>query len=157
MTCGSCSGHGRCVGINDLNRLYSPAVAFTGSWTGTTLTVSHMSSGEIFVGQSILGDGINQGTKIASLGSGTGGKGTYVLSTAQLASGTNVFLTSNDPYDNWDASSGAACVCDYGYTGSACEMRKIFLNRQIDYYVSHSENTLIFFRFFCIHRNVSER
>lgn len=129
VTCGTCSGHGRCVGIKDLNTLYSPPVMFTASWSGTVLTVTSVTSGHLSVGQSISGEGMMEGTTITALGTGTGGIGTYDISSAQLANRNNVLLKSFDPYDLWDSQNTASCVCDMGYTGSACEMRKIYLRR----------------------------
>lgn len=55
------------------------AAAFTGSVNGNVLTVTAVSSGTIAVGSALSGTGIPGGTIIASLGSGTGGTGTYNL------------------------------------------------------------------------------
>jgi hypothetical protein len=107
-----------------LNTLYSPPVTFTASWTGTVLTVTAVSSGYLFVGQSISGTGITEGTTITAFRTGAGNVGTYDISAAQLANGNGVVLTSSDPYNLWDTSNVASCVCDMGYTGPACEMSK---------------------------------
>ena len=56
---------------------------FTGSINGTTLTVSSVSSGTIAVGQSLSGYGVLAGTSITALGSGSGGKGTYTVSSSE--------------------------------------------------------------------------
>lgn len=66
---------------NPLN-VISGAV-FTGSVTATTLTVSAVTSGTLAVGQMLLGTGVTEGTLITSLGSGTGGTGTYGVSVSQ--------------------------------------------------------------------------
>lgn len=58
-------------------------VNFTGSISGTVLTVSAVSFGTIQVGQVILGSGVTTGTTITSLGSGTGGTGTYNINSSQ--------------------------------------------------------------------------
>ena len=64
---------------------------FTGSVSGTTLTVSSFTSGtdapftngfDLVVGQTVSGLGIPAGTTIVAQGTGTGGTGTYVLSAA---------------------------------------------------------------------------
>lgn len=68
----------------------------TFSGTGSpTITVTSITSGSLFVGQSVSGIGIPTNTTIASLGTGTGGIGTYVLSSTASASGTNITLTGN--------------------------------------------------------------
>jgi hypothetical protein len=65
-------------------RISSPANAvFTGSTSGTTLTVSSMSSGTIAVGQSLYGIGVSAETVITALGTGTGGVGTYTINLSQ--------------------------------------------------------------------------
>lgn len=57
--------------------------AFTGSIAGSTLTVTQMSLGTIAVGATLFGVGVTAGTTITALGSGTGGVGTYTVSTPQ--------------------------------------------------------------------------
>jgi hypothetical protein len=62
----------------------SPASAvFTGSTSGTTLTVASVSSGTIAVGQSLFGIGVLAETVITALGTGTGGIGTYTINRSQ--------------------------------------------------------------------------
>jgi hypothetical protein len=56
-------------------------VAFTGSASGTTLTVTAVSFGTIANGATLFGPGVPTGITIA-YGSGTGGVGTYTLSTS---------------------------------------------------------------------------
>ncbi|WP_186307181.1 LIC_12616 family protein [Mesorhizobium amorphae] len=58
-------------------------VAFTGSISGQTLTVSAIQFGTIEIGQRVNGVGVTPGTTITALGSGTGGVGTYTVSTSQ--------------------------------------------------------------------------
>jgi hypothetical protein len=67
----------------------SPAAAvFTGSTSGTTLTVTSVSSGTIAINQSLYGIGILPETVITALGTGTGGTGTYTINRSQtVASG----------------------------------------------------------------------
>jgi hypothetical protein len=66
-----------------------PAV-FTGSISGTTLTVSAVTSGTIVVGIGISGTGITAGTTITALGTGSGGTGTYTVSASQTVSSTTI-------------------------------------------------------------------
>jgi hypothetical protein len=71
-------------------RISNPAAAaFTGSISGTTLTVTLMKSGTITTGQSLFGLGLTAGTIITGLGTGTGGIGTYTINTSHT-------LTSRD-------------------------------------------------------------
>ena len=65
-------------------RISTPATAiFTGSLSGTTLTVTNVSSGTIGVGQSLFGVGVSNETIITALGSGSGGVGTYTVNISQ--------------------------------------------------------------------------
>ena len=65
-------------------RISSPANAvFTGSISGTTLTVTNVSSGTITANQSLTGIGITAETVITALGSGSGGVGTYTINLSQ--------------------------------------------------------------------------
>lgn len=62
----------------------SPAAAvFRGSLSGTTLTVTSVSSGAIAVNQSLFGIGVLPETVITGLGTGTGGVGTYTVNRSQ--------------------------------------------------------------------------
>jgi hypothetical protein len=56
---------------------------FYGSTSGTTLTVTNVSSGTIASGQSLYGVGVLAETVITALGSGTGGVGTYTINRSQ--------------------------------------------------------------------------
>lgn len=62
----------------------------TGSISTTTLTVTAVTSGTLAVGQVLSGTGITAGTKITGFITGTGGTGTYSVSTSQTASSTTV-------------------------------------------------------------------
>ena len=65
-------------------RITTPSTAiFTGSISGTTLTVTNVSNGIIGVGQSLFGLGISSETIITALGSGSGGTGTYTINNSQ--------------------------------------------------------------------------
>jgi hypothetical protein len=62
------------------------SASFTGSISGTTLTISAVSSGTVAVGYLVNGGGIASGTTITALGTGTGGAGTYTVSASQTIS-----------------------------------------------------------------------
>jgi hypothetical protein len=66
---------------------------FTGSITATTLTVTAVTTGTLYVGAVITGTGITAGTTITALGTGTGGIGNYTVSPSQSVGSTNI--TSN--------------------------------------------------------------
>lgn len=69
---------------------------FTGSIDTTTLTVTEMLSGDsIVVGQYIDGTGVTNGTYITAFGTGSGGTGTYTVSTSQTASSTTIYANGN--------------------------------------------------------------
>jgi len=64
---------------------------------GTTLTVTAVTSGTLSVGQQVYGTGVSQLTRITALGTGTGGLGTYTVSTSQLVASTTL-VTGPDNY-----------------------------------------------------------
>lgn len=66
---------------------------FTGTIAGTVLTAASV-NGSILVGQSLVGAGVAAGTTISSLGTGSGGAGTYNLSTASTISTGEIMSTS---------------------------------------------------------------
>ena len=66
----------------------------TGSISGTTLTVSAVTSGTVRVGQAVNGSGINSNTVILGLGTGTGGTGTYTISISQTVTSRTVTTKS---------------------------------------------------------------
>jgi hypothetical protein len=67
----------------------SQLVASTAITTlSTTLRVTAVSFGSIFVGQTVSGTGVTGGTTITALGTGTGGIGTYKVNTAQRVTST---------------------------------------------------------------------
>lgn len=76
------------------------SVTFTGSISGTTLTVSAVVSGTLAIGQLITGTGVSASppgslaTYITGLGTGTGGIGTYTVSVSQTVSSTTMFAFS---------------------------------------------------------------
>lgn len=61
----------------------SVAATFTGSISGTILTVSSVTSGAITIGSSINGTGVSENTIVTAFRTGTGGTGTYTVSVSQ--------------------------------------------------------------------------
>lgn len=74
----------------------------TGSISGTTLTVTVLTSGALHVGQTITGTGISAGTTISALGTGLGGNGTdavgtYSVNVSQTVASTTITATAVRP------------------------------------------------------------
>ena len=68
-------------------RINSPSSAvFTGTISGTTLTVTAITNGAITVGQSLFGINVAAETVITALGTGSGGVGTYTINLSQTVS-----------------------------------------------------------------------
>jgi len=67
---------------------------FTGSISGTTLTVTAITSGAIALGMTLSGTGITSGTKIVAFNTGAGNNvneiGTYTVNVSQTVSSTTV-------------------------------------------------------------------
>lgn len=67
---------------------------FTGSISGTTLTVTAITSGAIAIGQTLSGTGITDGTKILAFQTGAGGNvneaGTYTLNISQTVASSTI-------------------------------------------------------------------
>ena len=70
------------------------AASFRGTISGTTLTVTSVTSGVVQVGQTIIGTNIAAGTTITALGSGSGSTGTYIISISQTI-GTAEAITAS--------------------------------------------------------------
>ena len=69
---------------------------FTGSMSGTTLTVTAMLSGDpLVVGQYIDGTSVTNGTYITAFVTGVGGTGTYTINQSVSASSTTMYANGN--------------------------------------------------------------
>ena len=70
-------------------RISNPSSAlFTGSISGTTLTVTAISQGTIAINQALFGANVTNETVITGLGTGTGGVGTYTINQTQTVAST---------------------------------------------------------------------
>lgn len=69
-------------------------ISFTGSISGTTLTVTAMDFGTIVAGSFIRGTSIYAGQYITGLGTGTGGVGTYTVSQSQTVASTTITVSN---------------------------------------------------------------
>jgi hypothetical protein len=101
-------------GYNFLNGIYKwtscgtpvaqASATFTGSISGTTLTVSGI-TGALTVGQTVLGTGIANSPNIISFGTGTGGNGTYNLSgTGQIVGSEAMSVGWVFPFSSFSAT-----------------------------------------------------
>lgn len=66
------------------------SVAFTGEISGTTLTVSAVASGTLAVGQTIIGEDVEDETRITAFVTGAGTTGTYTVSESQTVASTSM-------------------------------------------------------------------
>jgi len=74
---------------------------FTGSMSGTTLTVTVLGQGApIAVGMYVDGSSVTDGTYITAFGTGTGGTGTYTINQSVTASSTSMTAHGNITFDN---------------------------------------------------------
>lgn len=71
-----------------------PGVSFVGSISTTVLTVTDVYVGTLAVGETIDGAGVTGGTTIVSLGTGTGGLGTYNLSASMTVGSSRLSATA---------------------------------------------------------------
>lgn len=82
----------------------------TASITTSVMTVTAVASGVLRVGQILSGSGINAGTYISALGTGTGGAGTYTVVGDTTATSTTVTAVGNPwgyyPINNNNAVTG---------------------------------------------------
>lgn len=87
------------------------AIQFTGSISGTTLTVPAVSQGPISVGNKVVGTGVSAGTIVQSQLTGTpGGIGTYQVNNSQTVS--SEAMTGGDP------NTGNVYLISHGWQAS---------------------------------------
>jgi hypothetical protein len=85
----------------------------TATIAGTTLTVSAVSSGILYLGQTIQGAGVTAGSVITALGTGTGGAGTYTLSASStVASGVTMYAINFSVLPSTDGAFSGGNTCD---------------------------------------------
>ena len=77
------------------------STTFTGSMSGTTLTVTALLIGSpIVVGMYVDGSSVTDGTYITAMGTGAGGTGTYTINQSVTASSTTMTAQTNTTLDN---------------------------------------------------------
>lgn len=93
-----------------LNGAPTTIASFTASIATTVLTVTVLSSGVLAVGQLLVGAGITANTRIVSLGTGTGGTGTYNVSISQTVSSESMTTQGVPVVVTYDSTAGAFVV-----------------------------------------------
>jgi len=91
------------VASTQINSVAAPAVV-TGAISGTTLTVSAVSSGTLQIGQTLEGANVTDGTIITAFGTGTGGTGTYTVSPSQTAGSATIYALNWTVLPNTDGA-----------------------------------------------------
>jgi hypothetical protein len=77
------------------------STTFTGSMSGTTLTVTAVGAGApIVVGMYVDGSSVTDGTYVTAFGTGTGGVGTYTINQSVTASSTAMIAHGNIAFDD---------------------------------------------------------
>lgn len=110
----------RLARYNSLKRSGQTVAACTGSISGTTLTVTALSSGAVSIGQTITGTNVTAGTKIVrqitNIGTAPGGVATYEVSVSQTVSSTAI--TGAGPTNDdgvWDFAAAMSPAGDDKY------------------------------------------
>lgn len=121
------------LGVVSRGNWVAPAYVVTGSISGTTLTVSAVTSGALTLGAPVQGAGVAAGTVIVAFGTGTGGTGTYTVNTSQTVSSTALTAASSnvEPYvvrpQNTLLTLGQRIVSVTPPTGFAAAVGKLFV------------------------------
>lgn len=101
-----------------LNGSPTTLASFTASIATTVLTVTGSPTGTpIAVGQQLVGAGITANTRIVSLGTGTGGAGTYNINNSQTVASESMTTIGTPVAVTYDSTSGAFVVTS-GITGA---------------------------------------
>jgi len=90
----------------------SPGAVITSSISGTTLTVTAVTSGTLFVGQTIQGTGVTTQTIITALGTGTGGVGTYTVNNSQTVASSTLYALNWTVLPSTDGAFTGGETCD---------------------------------------------
>jgi hypothetical protein len=90
----------------------SAGAIITASMSGTTMTVTAVSSGTLYVGQTIQGAGITTQTIITALGSGSGGTGTYTINNSQTISSETMYALNWTVLPSSDGAFTGGETCD---------------------------------------------
>ncbi len=100
-------------GVGVASTINGTSAVVTGTIATTVLTVSAVTSGTLTVGSVISGTGVTAGTTITSLGTGTGGAGTYNINVSQTVSSPTTISVNSIYYGGGGGGGGT------GSTGTA--------------------------------------
>ncbi len=90
----------------------SAGAVITASIATTTLTVTAVASGTLFVGQTIQGAGITVQTIITALGTGSGGVGTYTINNSQTITSITMYALNWTVLPSSDGAFSGGETCD---------------------------------------------
>ena len=90
----------------------SAGAVITASMSGTTMTVTAVASGTLFVGQTIQGAGITVQTIITALGTGSGGAGTYTINNSQTITSQTMYALNWTVLPSSDGAFSGGETCD---------------------------------------------
>ena len=90
----------------------SAGAVITASMSGTTMTVTAVASGTLFVGQTIQGAGITVQTIITALGTGSGGVGTYTINNSQTVASRTMYALNWTVLPSSDGAFSGGETCD---------------------------------------------
>ncbi len=90
----------------------SPGAVITAAISGTTLTVASVTSGTLYVGQTIQGTGITTQTIITALGTGSGGTGTYTVNNSQTIASITMYALNWTVLPSSDGAFTGGETCD---------------------------------------------
>jgi hypothetical protein len=90
----------------------SAGAIVTASISGTTLTVASVTSGTLYVGQTIQGAGITAQTIITALGTGSGGAGTYTVNNSQTIASITMYALNWTVLPSSDGAFTGGETCD---------------------------------------------
>jgi hypothetical protein len=90
----------------------SAGAIVTASMSGTTMTVTAVSSGTLYVGQTIQGAGITTQTIITALGTGSGSTGTYTINNSQTISSQTMYALNWTVLPSSDGAFSGGETCD---------------------------------------------
>lgn len=104
-----------------------------GSISGTTLTVTQVLSGILYIGATLTGAGISGGTVITGFGTGIGKEGTYTVNNSQSAASPAIRANGGGPmgtdgtgtYVKVSGASSAVSISDYGFVSIDASQRHV--------------------------------
>ena len=113
---------------------------FTGSISGTVLTVTAVARGALAASQALTGPGVTAGTTISSLGTGTGGTGTYNVSASQTVGSETMFSGADGTNVSALPGGCSGASCDWKEQNGATGQLRIITNLYHSAFSSFSDD-----------------